>query len=436
VTVRDPVTDLDRRGRLIFASVLAAALLHGLLYITTIPPWDLFDEEQHLSYALYLREERRIPEITDPVQPRIIDNAAATDRWERFRIGRPASLAPDQIGLEGQSYEGYQPPLYYAAVAVATLPGAGDAWRELYLGRLFGALLLVGMAVVAWGYARDWLAQAGPPVWGAVALAVIAVPAMAGAAGRVNNDLMAALLIAAGVLLASRLLEDGRVDEAFLLGLLSGAALLTKSHGVLLLFVALAALAMLYRRQQLRPLVALLALGPGLVALAGWTLWTWSRYGALTGADAFLDLITPFEPLSPLSLLEALWLNGWSSYWGAYDGGLLRWITGFVIVAILAAGIAGIVRARAEIEREVTHARLVLSGTLAICLLAVVVLANESGLAHPHGRMILALYPALATLAAGGLFRLAGAEGVVFACGSVVLLSAVYYLGWFLPFFY
>jgi hypothetical protein len=434
--VRDPFIDLDRRGRLIFGAVLGFALLHGLLYALTIPEWDLFDEEQHLSYALYLREEHRIPIINEPIQPRIIANAVATDRWERFRIGRPQSLAPDQIGLEGLSYEGYQPPLYYAVVAVATLPGSGDAWRELYLGRLLGPLLLVAMAAVIWGYARDWLPEVGPPVWGAVVASVVAVPAMAGAAGRVNNDLMAGLLIASGVLMASRLLENARLDQALLLGLLAGASILTKSHGAVLLLVAVAALALLYRRGTLRPALAVLTLVPGLVALAGWTLWTSDRYGTLTGADAFLDLVTPFEPLGPLRFLEALWLNAWSSYWGAYDGGWLRWATGVAIVGFVAAGIAGLVKARERIDWERYTARLALAGALAVGLLLVVVLANESGLAGPHGRMILALYPPLATLAADGIHRLAGTLGVGIAGGGIVALSAVYYLGWFMPFFY
>lgn len=434
--MRDPVTDLDRRGRLIFGVILVAALLHGLLYAMTIPSWDLFDEEQHLSYALYLREERRIPAVTDPVQRRIIENAAATDRWERFRIGRPPSLEAGQIGLEGLSYEGYQPPLYYATLAAATLPGAGDAWRELYLGRLFGVMLLAGMAGVVWGYARDWLPKAQPIVWGALALEVIAVPAMAGAAGRVNNDLMASLLIAAGTLMASRLLEDVRLDQALFLGLLTAAAVLTKSHGAVLLLVIVVAFAILQRRRQLRPAIALLALAPGLAALAGWTLWTWYRYDTLTGTDAFLDLVTPFEPLSLPVFIEELWLNGWSSYWGAYDGGLLRWVTGLAVLTAFAGGAAGIVRMRGGMDRDVVDQRLMLSGALAAGLLAAVWLANDSGLAHPHGRMILALYPALATLAAGGLCRLAGTQGAVIAAGGVIALSAVYYLGWFLPFFY
>lgn len=428
--MRDPISDLDQRGRMIFAGVLAFAVLHALLYIFTMPPWDLFDEEQHLSYGLYIRDEQRIPKITDPIQPEIIDNAAATNRWERFRIGRPTSLAPGEIGLEGLSYEGYQPPFYYMLVSPFTRLVPDDIWRDLYLIRLIGALLLFGMAAITWGYARDWLRDADPPTWGAAVAAAVAIPAMAGAAARVNNDLLAGLLIATGTLMAARLVEDGRRDEALYLGGLGALAVLTKSHGVILLAVIAVALALLWRSGRLTPFIVAVTLLPGLTALAVWTGFIYNRYGTWTGSGAFLDLVEPFEPSSPFSFLEQLWLNTWTSYWSAYDGGWLRIVTGIVMAAIV---IAGLWWLRANPPRSEF---LILTGTLALGLLIALIAGDRSGLVHPQGRIILPIIPPLAVLVMGGWYRRFNTTGPLAAAAVTVGLSGFFYLYWFYPFFH
>jgi len=435
--MRDPVTDLDRRGRLIFAGALLFALFHALLYAATIPEWDLFDEEQHLSYALYLADEQRIPRVDDPVQRRVLENAIAVDRWSTFRIDRPNFLDPDGFGLEGLSYEGYQPPLYYALIAPLTwLPG-DDAWWELHLARAFGALLLLAFGGIVWGYARDWLPEAHPAVWGAIVAATVAVPSAAAAAGRVSNDLLAGLLLAAGTLMASRLLEERRIDQAVFLGLLGAAAVLTKGHGAVLLLVTVAALGLLLYRGQLTPVIFAAALGPGVAALVGWGLWTEARYGTFNGSNAFLDLVVPFDALGPFGFLEELWFNAWSSYWGAYDGGWLRWITGMLWLGIGIAGLAGLLTGRGGWTRTVEgRQRLLLAGALALGLLAALWAANSSGLAHPHGRMLIGIFPVLVTLAAAGLRRLGGDILALQVGVAAVALSGVYYLTWFLPFFY
>ena len=435
--MRDPVTDLDSRGRAIFAGVLAFAVLHGLLYVVTIPPWDLFDEEQHLSYALYLIDDRQIPAVDDPVQQRILDNAVATDRWSAFRIGRPIAPELNEFGLEGWSYEAYHPPLYYALVAPLTLASDDDAWRELFAARLFGLALLFAFATVCWGYARDWLPDSGPVVWGSIVVASVSIPSVAAAAGRVNNDLMAGLLIAAGALVASRLIEERSAGNALLLGLIGGAAALTKGQGAVVLLAAVVAVGLLLHRRQLTARIFLLALGPGIVALVAWGAWTYVEYGVLNGGNAFLDLVGPSQSLGLVDFAGNLWLNGWSSYWGAYDGGTLRWMTGVVTLAFGGAGMAGLAVGRGSwLQRADGRDRLLLTGTLVAGMLAALWVANDSGLAHPHGRMLLGIFPALVTLTVVGLRHMGGDIAAIQACAVLVALSGAYFLFWYLPFFY
>ncbi len=237
--------------------------------------------------------------------------------------------------------------------------------------------------------------------------------------------------------MASRLLEDRRTDQALFLGLLTAAAIMTKGQGAVLLLVAVAATAILLARRQLNARLLGLAIGPGVIALSGWSLWTWMRYDTVNSSQAFLDLVGAVEPLGVGQFISELWLNGWSSYWGAYDGGTLRWITGGIILVIVAAGFIGLIlRPESWLDSAEGRDRLILSGTLVAGLLAAAWVANDSGLAHPHGRMLIGAFPALTTLTIAGIRRLGGDIAVLQAGIATVTLSSVYFLFWYMPFFY
>lgn len=408
------------------------ALLHGAFYAVAIPPWDLFDEEQHLDYALTLRDERRIPTLVETIRPSIIQSAVDTDRWTMFQIGRPPSAEPEEMGLEGRSFEGYQPPLYYAAIAPLTLPAGDRALPALYLARSFGIVLLVVFAATAWALARRWFPDEG--VWTPFSAAVItaAIPAAAEAAGRVNNDLLAASLMSLGLLVTLRLIDRPDMRNAVVAGLVAAAAVLTKSPGLLALGVVVVGLIMVWRRGRLSPSVAIAAIGPGTLALLLWTAFVYDRYGILNGTNAFLDLVVPFDPLPVGEFFVRVWLNGWSSYWGAYDGGWLRVLIGMVGLGIILVAAYGF--SRGEPARRPYEAAM-FTGALGLGLLAVLWVGNTSGLVYPHGRIMLPDYPALAALTAGGWAKLHHRGAL--APAGIACVGALISAGfWFLPFFY
>lgn len=404
--------------------------LHGLLYAWALPPWDLFDEEQHFSYGVTLREEQRIPRLDDLIQPEILASAAATDRWTTYRIGRPESLEAAEMGLEGRSFEAYQPPLYYLLVALTNPLGHGDILRQLDLARALGALLLAGIAGVTWGLARRWFPGAGPWAWAGAALLATGVPAMAEAGGRVSNDLLVALLVSATLLCAVELLRRPRAGVALVLGLLVAGAVLTKSTGLLALLIALAAVLNLAYRRQVTIAIILRALVPGLSAGVLWALFTRQRYGVWNGTNAFLEIITPFPPVGPRDFMERLWLNAWSSYWGAYDAQRWKIVTGALLALVVLAGLASLW------GRRDVLLPLALTGLVCAGLVAGLWSAYDSGLATPHGRMLLPVFPPLAALVAGGLTERFGVGALALAVAAVLGMSAIFFVGWLYPFFH
>jgi hypothetical protein len=416
--------------RPLLLGVLIFAVLHGLLYVVAIPPWDLFDEEQHFSYILTMREELRIPRLDDLIQPEIIASAEETDRWSAFRIGRPTSLEPTEMGLEGLSYEGYQPPLYYAVSAGANPLGFGGTLTQLYLARALGAVLLAGVAWVTWQLARLWFPGAGPLAWAGAALLAVGIPSMAGAAGRVNNDLLVALLLSGTLLAVVQFLRRPTARWALVLGLVAAAAVLTKTTGLLALLLAGAVTIPLVRRHGSGLASVALALGPGVAIVSLLALFTRWRYGVWNGSDAFLVLITPFEPLGPREFLTQLWFNAWSSYWGAYDGGWWRIAAGLLLALAVAAGLLSLWKRRSA------YMPLMLTGLLVAGLLAGLWSADQSGLAHPHGRMLLPAFPPVAALVAGGLTQRFGTVALALAVAAELGMSGAYFVGWFYPFFH
>lgn len=426
------MSNTKRDPRRWFLIAMLIVMLHAVFYAVAIPPWDLFDEEQHLDYVLTIRDDRRVPYLSEFVRLSIVRSAVDTDRWTVFRIGEPPSDAPEEMGLEGRSFEGYQPPLYYATVVPLTVPAGDRALPALYLGRALGVPLLMVFAATAWALARRWFPDS--EVWAPFSAAVItgAIPAAAEAAGRVNNDLMAATLISLGLLSTLRLIDRPTTGNALIAGLVAAAAILTKSPGLISLGLLTIALWLIWRREKLSLTVIVATLAPGTIAFLLWTAFIYGRYETLTGSTAFLRLVVPFSPLPVGEFLVQVWLNGWSSYWSAYDGGWLRILIGLVSLGLIAGALYGVCTGkRTPRIRE----GLLFTGLLGAALLAVLWVGNISGLVHPHGRIILPVYPALAALTAGGWTRLrhdAALVPAIIAC-LAALISAGF---WFLPFFY
>ena len=413
------------RAGQVLGAVLVAVFLHGLLYAVTLPEWDLFDEEPHFDYTLSLRDTTAVPRVDDPIDARILVSAAATDRWTHYRLIPPPSLDPEQAGTEGLSYESYQPPIYYGVLAIIMLP-AGDGVRaSLHLARLTGPLLLVALAAVTWGFARHWFPTAGPLVWGAAALVVGSIPAAAEAAGRVNPDLLAGVLVAAALLLCLRLLEHPTRFTALALGVVGSVAALTKTQGLAFVVVAVATIVVLWWRRVRDPMLVALAVLPGVAAAAAWAIFTHNRYGEWMAEDISRSVgLTWFDPSSPGTFWRSLWVGVWSSYWPVYDGGTMEVVVSATVVLVAAVGLVLFLRTGGF------DAGTLLVGLLCVALFAVIWARDAAGLGVPQGRFLLAALPPVAALVVGGWWRALGHGAAVGVAVLTAALATVFYAGW------
>lgn len=375
---------------------------HTLLYVLSVPIWATEDEEQHVDYVLELRDERRVPHLDDPLRQQIVDSAVTTNRWPRYGVARPdwaivdQRLVPERMGLEGFSYEGHQPPLYYAAlVPVAGLLG-DQVQAIVYAGRLFGVGLAAAGAVLAALLSARLSSPARAPVAAWVGgLCCALMPAVAESSARVNNDYACAVLFTGGVLCLMWLLDAPGVRPALVGGGVFAAAALTKAIGVAGLAVTGVALAVLLVRRKLTARIVGALVVPQLASIAVWSWAIHDRYGTWDPAQAFVQQRYR-HPTVPWSLLGSDALQRGATPFGAGTWPHDQFVTALWI-ALVAVGLVAWVATDRRLDRALVVA------TPMACAAGGYVLMNRSGIVNTFtARYLVFAYPTLLAAAAAG----------------------------------
>ncbi|MBN1668971.1 MAG: DUF2142 domain-containing protein [Anaerolineales bacterium] len=193
--------------------ILTLALLHGLLYVFLVPPWQHYDEPQHFEYAWLLAERDRLPEPRDndfEMRRQVAQSMLAHDFFRGWSsrpdlVGDPAGQ-PAWIGDFPQLGD---PPLYYL---LASLPlqvlGGASVETQLYTARLVSLLLYLATVFAGWGLVGE-LAGKDHPLRPLVALSLALLPAFTDLMTSVNNDVAAVATLSFFLWGAVRLVQRG-----------------------------------------------------------------------------------------------------------------------------------------------------------------------------------------------------------------------------------
>ncbi len=289
-----------RAQRLTLWLIITAYLVLGTLYAVGTPAWQVPDEPAHYNYIATLVETRALPVL----RPGDYDAAYLdTLKAERF---------PPGLSVATVRYESWQPPLYYLLAVPAYL-----AWTGALLAvRLFTLLVGAGVVVLTWRLARALLpTQPGVALTAAGFVAVL--PQHLAMMAAANNDALAEVLMALGLLLCLRLvLADEKTQKRWWpLGVVLGLAFLTKLSAYPLAGLAALALLLVARRERW-PLAKLVRRGVELfgpaIVLGG--LW-WGRNLVVYGGLDFLGMQRhDAVVVGQLRTSEALALWGSSGY--------------------------------------------------------------------------------------------------------------------------
>jgi hypothetical protein len=259
------------------------------------------------------------------------------------------------------------PPLYYESMAVAlrtirVLHG-GDPYPtiaiEVLLLRLLNVLLVAPLPLLTWLIARevgatDRLALASPAL-------LLAVPQLTHIVGSVNNDNLLTVLGAALTWLGLRVVRrPGRWQRDLAVGLVLGAALLTKAFAfVLVPWVALAyVIAARRHRAHLRSARGLAIAGGVAACTSGW-FWirNLQRYGQIAPTTFFeRAALHPHDPgtdhLGWLGQFARLLPERFWGSMGRYAARLPGSVVAIATAAVLACVVAALVDRRRGAERD------------------------------------------------------------------------------------
>lgn len=414
---------------------LAALLALGSLTVARFQLFAPVDERAHYAFVQEVAEEGRLP---------ILGNDVISAEAQAINDGtwpRPSQNDPRTLGFAGQSYEAFQPPLYYV-VAAPVFALAGDHRDKVLVLRVFD-LALLGVAVAFLCllaravFKERWLLPF------AFALPVLLWPGSMARAVTVSNAALELPVVLAFLLAVWTALERRSPRALVAAGALLGLCLLTKLTLVFLAPLLLAAAARLLRNGnphagRSAAVAVAVALALPAVMLAPWVASNLARYDAPTANALARDQQTPVLypggerpsaadlPAGVARLADGVLPQEW---WPEYDklgfSLALRFLP-LVLLLVLVLPLAR--RAWPDRRRSLV---LGLPVALAVATQALTLVVADWDIFQP--RYLYSTLPAFALLAAWAMSRNGSSErpALLLATGAtaVILLAWVFMIG-------
>ncbi len=248
--------------------LIPLALLHGLLYLVIVPPWQHYDEPSHFEYAWQIANDDSSftsPDLDNEFRREVLDS------MYRFRFYKPGQR-PDIISRSSPRLGENQrvhPPLYYMLAALPLRFMSGLAVeQQLYVIRTLSLCFYVLTIVVAWRVATVVVPD-DPLMQLTIPLLLLLTPTFVDMMTAVNNDVLVNFCAAAMLLGCVLLIRDGpRLTPWVLMTLTLGVGLEAKRTAVILIVPYLISLVWTWHRTPLRLWVIIGTLVFGTVTLS------------------------------------------------------------------------------------------------------------------------------------------------------------------------
>ncbi|MEA3439390.1 MAG: hypothetical protein U9R58_03830 [Chloroflexota bacterium] len=287
----------------ILGAVLLLALLHGLIYIFLIPPWQHYDEPNHFEYAWWVAN-RQLPEPGDydaGMNRQVAESMIVNGFYGDHRYA--PDLTAEEVKITGYS-QFAEPPLYYT---YASLPlrflNDTNIETQLYAGRAMSLLLYLITITAAWGVTRELTSEGSPLRW-IVPLSLVLIPGFTDLMTALNNDVGAIALLSLFLWAGVRLIVRGFSWAALAaLIIVTGLALFTKSTAFIALPLLLLVLLLMVIPKRWRWL-AWLAVGSAAM-LGAFFVFSWGDaafWARSSGQAENTRLVTSAAPVGETAL--------------------------------------------------------------------------------------------------------------------------------------
>ncbi len=398
---------------ILIGCIVAAYLVIASEYAIRTPDWQAPDEPAHINYVRQLADDHHFPVLQMGDWQQDYQQQLVSSGFDPALTGR----------LDTVQYEDHQPPLYYLLEAPIYALTDGDLLAMRLLSVLLGAGVVLTTWAVLWVLVPRWPNMA---ITGAAFVAFL--PQHLSIMGSVSNDSLAELIVGLTVLASVVYLGNRRTlpeDEESMtrtraihpiwLGLLVGAALLTKTTIYFLGGVAVLAVLLRWRRErwpwQTAARQFAFVLIPALLIGGVWWARNVSVYGGLdfTGLNRHEKVTVGqlrtddyIEDIGSSQYLDKYTKTTFHSFWGQFGWMALpmpgRVYTLLLLFSLLVLTGVGLFFWRHGWPRTLTPSQrdaLIVLAVVLICVVAAYILYNLSFVQF-QGRY---LYPALIVFA-------------------------------------
>ena len=190
--------------------ILALGLLHGLLYLFIVPPWQHYDEPTHFEYAWLVANRSGLPMSGEFDQG--MRRAVASSMTE-YNFFRGMNLIPDLDAQNEAVWIGISqvddPPFYYILVSLPLrLLSSWDITWQLYAGRFVSLGLYLVSIVAAWGMMGELVSAENPLRW-LVPASMVLIPSYVDVMTSINNDVGATVIFSLFLWGSLRIIRQG-----------------------------------------------------------------------------------------------------------------------------------------------------------------------------------------------------------------------------------
>ena len=171
---------------------MGVGLIHALIYVFIVPPWQHYDEPNHFEVVYLTARLGRhpAPEDYDPQLSREVVQSMVEHGFYAGFASVP-DLSPNaQVKILGYPQFEEQPLYYFLASLPLRIYQPEDIGRQLYAARLVSVLLFLSCILSAWGTARVFTPSGHPLRWMLPAFVTL-LPGFTDLMTAVNNDVLA-----------------------------------------------------------------------------------------------------------------------------------------------------------------------------------------------------------------------------------------------------
>jgi hypothetical protein len=208
--------------------ILIIGLLHGLIYVFIMPPWQHYDEPGHFEYAWLIANRLKLPHVGDYDQNMRLAVGKSLIDSSFFAPGTQPNLTDPSKPIWMGIPQLVDPPLYYVIEAIPffILKGA-PINLQLYSGRIVSLLFLLLTIYSAYKLTQELTPDNHPLQW-MVPLFISLLPALVELMSAINNFVAAIGLFSLWLWISVKLIKRFSLKYAGILILLTIACILTQ----------------------------------------------------------------------------------------------------------------------------------------------------------------------------------------------------------------